>query len=822
MPSDIEQQNQQLALELATANQKIAELESMLALSEVDEHLLTLLDTLPGARRLRTLINNVPGTVYRCSSSDRWTMDFVSSDIEELTGYPQSDFLHNKVRPFSSVIYPDDISVIQKTVEKALKLKQPYSINYRINHANGSTLWVYEKGQGVFDDKGVVQYLDGIVLDNTEKYAAFEALGNSEIRFQNIIDASPVPYALNDEDNNIVYLNNAFISAFGYDLNDIPNLDEWWPKAYPDEEYRKHVSTTWAAQLEDSKLNNKPFEPLEIYIQCKNGELRTALASVAPLAGKYENIHLVILYDITERKFAEEKSRETVNLLENIVNSTPDFIFVKNKELKTIFCNEAFAKAVGKSREGMYGLTDIENGWGVEQVHGNPSKGIRGFMHDDLDALSGNDVYNHHDSANIDGKAHVFDTHKMPLKDEANKIIGVLGIARDVTQNIETELQLRQSQKMDAIGKLTGGIAHDFNNMLGVILGYSELAQLLVSSNPGSDPKLSDYINQIHSAGIRANQLTTKLLSFSRKQISDLNPCLINSIILRDKAMLEKTLTAKIQFILNLQEDLWFTMIDEEMLADSILNICINSMHAMPAGGELEISTNNAYLEDSDVLSRNMPKGDYVKLVIKDNGTGIDSSILEQVFEPFFSTKGEAGTGLGMSQVYGFVMRSKGDVYISSTVGEGTSVTIYLPRYDQNNTHQVDESASTIDDVSSCGNEIILVVEDEGALRELTEELLSENGYKVLTARNALMALDILQQQTVDLLLSDVIMPGMDGYQLAAEVRDKYPQIKIQMISGYNDTHFTNEADERLKSKQINKPFNKAHLCKKIRDLLDE
>ena len=816
MPNDIEQQNQKLKLELTAAKQKITELESQIASSDADEHLLRLMDSLPGARRLRTLIDNLPGIAYRCLSDNRWDMDFISKDIEDFTGYPESDFLHNNIRSFSSVVHPDDVSAIQQAVEKALKLKQAYIIEYRIIHSDGTTHWVHEKGQGVFDDKGMVQYLDGIILDNTEQHIAFESLDNSEARFQNILNASPVPYALNNDDNSIIYLNEAFMSAFGYQLNDIPNLDEWWPKAYPDEKYRQYVTTTWAKHLEDSKVNNKPFEPLEINIQCKDGTTRTVLASAAPLTGQYENIHLVILYDITERKIAEEKLKEAVNLLENIVNSTPDLIFVKDKNLKTIFCNDAYANGVGKLREDMYGLTDIENGWDAELVNGNPSKGVRGFKDDDLDALSGLDVHNPHDLANIAGKVHIFDTHKMPLIDEDNQTIGMLGIARDVTQVKQTELQLRQSQKMDAIGKLTGGIAHDFNNMLGVILGYSELAQNLAVN----DTKLSKYIQQIHSAGNRANLLTSKLLAFSRKQISDSKPCSINSILLREKAMLEKTLTLKIELVLNLQEDLWLSFIDEEMLADSILNICINSMHAMPTGGKLEISTKNTCLDDA-VLTSNLPKGEYVTLTIKDTGIGIENAVLEKVFEPFFSTKGEFGTGLGMSQVYGFVTQSKGDVHILSTVGVGTSVVMCFPRYDENNSLKEAELASVVDNTSSYGDEIILLVEDEESLRGLVEELLCDAGYKVITAENAQVALDILKEQSVDLLLSDVIMPGMDGYQLAAKVREKYPQIKIQMVSGYNDTHFTNEVDETLKKKQINKPFTKDILFKKIRTLLD-
>ena len=817
MASGTEQDKEDLGSKLTAANKRITELESELKASNTDERLLTLLDSLPGARRLRTMIDNLPGVAYRCKGDNRWDMEFISTEIEGFSGHPQSDFLHNNIRSFSSIVHLDDLQLIEDSVHDAISQHQPYAIDYRINHINGTILWVYERGQGVFNDKGEVEYLDGIILDNTDKHDAYEALQRSESRFQNILDASPVPYALNDEKGNIVYLNSSFVNMFGYELTDIPTLDEWWPKAYPDENYRKQVAQVWAENLEKSKINNSPFEPLEIDITCKDQTSRTVLASAAPLTGKYENIHLVILYDITERKLAKGKLKETVNLLENIVNSTPDLIFVKDSNLKTIFCNESYARGVGKSRESMYGNTDIENGWDEELINGNPEKGIRGFKHDDMDALSGLDVHNPYDPANIDGQIHIFDTHKMPLKDDYGVTIGVLGVARDVTEAKRTEQQLRQSQKMDAIGKLTGGIAHDFNNMLGVILGYTELAQNLV----GDNPTLLKYINQIQTAGDRAKSLTSKLLTFSRKQHSHSKSCLINEVLKRDQAMLEKTLTAKIQFNLSMQEDLWHTFIDEEMLADAILNICINSMHAMPKGGELDISTENIHLDESSVLSLNIPPGDYVKLVIKDSGEGIDRSVIEHVFEPFFTTKGDSGTGLGMSQVYGFVMQAKGDIFIQSVLGKGTSVVMYLPRYDNEEKTDIFDSTSN-ETFSTEGKETILVVDDELSLREFTEEILTANGFKVVTAENAYTALDRLEEGNIDLLLSDVIMPGMDGYQLAADVRDKYPDVKIQMVSGYNDNHYTNEADEQLKRQQINKPFNINFLMKRIRSLLDE
>jgi len=640
---------------------------------------------------------------------------------------------------------------------------------------------------------------------------------NNETKFQRIIDASPVPYALNDEQQNIIYLNPAFIQTFGYDLSDIPTLNDWWPKAYPDEKYRAWVAEAWQNNLDTSKRTNQRFEAIEVSIRCKNGSEKTILGSAASLSGSYDGNYLVILYDISERKRINQELANTVNLLENIVNSTPDLIFVKDKQFRTIFCNKSFANAVGKSRQELYNNTDIENGWEPELVNGDPEKGIRGFIHDDQEALSGKDVHNPNDPANIEGRVRIFDTHKLPLKNSNDEIVGVLGYSRDVTERKHAEEQLRQSQKMDALGKLTGGVAHDFNNMLGIILGYAELLQNRVAG----DEKSTNYIEQIHSAGNRAKTLTSKLLSFSRTQPTSAKKSQINTLLLNDKDMLEKTLTSKIKLCISTQKDLWQTFIEEEMFSDSILNLCINAMHAMPDGGNLNITTANLSLSKENCQSLDIQPGEYIQLTISDNGKGMDQETVEQIFEPFFTTKGELGTGLGMSQVYGFVKQNSGEIKVSSELNKGTSVTIYLPRYESLERDFTEHNHPiSLDD--GAGSETILIVDDQVELRELAKEILVEYGYKVISADSAKHALELIETHPVDLLLSDVIMPDMDGYQLASKVREKQPTIKIQLVSGYNDEHFVKNVDPRLKQKQIDKPYSLNTLVKKVRETLDE
>ena len=666
-------------------------------------------------------------------------------------------------------------------------------------------------------NSGKVINSSGVVFDVTDKVKIEIEKEYTEKKFLNIIEASPLPYALNDEEQNITYLNSAFTEAFGYDRTDIPTVADWRPKAYPDKDYRKWVAETWSQHLEIAKNNNVAFEPIELTIHCKDNSIRTVLGSAASLTDSFEGNHLVILYDITERKKIEKELSKAVTLLENVVNSTPDLIIVKDLDLRTIFCNQAFAKIVNINRDELYGKTDIENGWVIERSAENQTGDIKSFIHDDEEALAGKIFHNRHDTALIDGKIRIFDTHKLPLKDANNNIIGVLGVARDITDRKRTEEQLRQSQKMDALGKLTGGVAHDFNNMLGVILGYTELLELKLEHKS----ELHKYIREIHTAGDRARALTSKLLSFSKNSASDAKSSQINEILLSNQNMLEKTLTAKIKLNLRLDEPLWDVYIDEETLADSILNLCINAMYAMPDGGELDISTQNIHLSLSQSEPLNLPEGEYIQLSIKDNGCGMTDDIIDHIFEPFFSTKGEAGTGLGMSQVYGFVQQNKSGIQVTSKLDEGSEISIYFPRY-QNVTVAESTQQSVKSKNNQQGNETILVVDDELALRELAKEILSIHGYNVVVAENTLDAIRILDSQRIDLLFSDVIMPDMDGYQLAVEARKRQPEIKIQMVSGYNDQHFINKVDEKLQKQQINKPYTSRYLLEHIRLLLDK
>jgi len=414
------------------------------------------------------------------------------------------------------------------------------------------------------------------------------------------------------------------------------------------------------------------------------------------------------------------------------------------------------------------------------------------------------------------GKHICLRTNGVPVFDASGQLTGYRGVDKDVTEQKEMNDLLMRTQKMDALGKLTGGIAHDFNNMLGVIIGYAEL----LKNNLSVDDKLNEYVHQIYTAAERSKKLTAKLLTFSRKESFSATETDINQLLRDDKHMLERTLTARIRLRYELEVDLWPVCVDRSTLQDAILNISINAMHAIADSGRFTISTQNISMDAEDVSQLNIKPGEYVVLSFADTGAGMDEVTRQKVFDPFFTTKGDSGIGLGLSQVYGFVQQSGGGIHVSSQPGQGTQMVIYLPHcFSLLPDEPVLNTTDSAWDYS--GDETVLVVDDENALCGLAKEVLSKHGYKVLCAENGKKALEILETESVDLLFSDVIMPGMDGYELASRVKKNYPDIIIQMASGFSNMRHESKFNEKLHQQRLLKPYNSKMLLHRVRELLD-
>ena len=392
----------------------------------------------------------------------------------------------------------------------------------------------------------------------------------------------------------------------------------------------------------------------------------------------------------------------------------------------------------------------------------------------------------------------------------------VIRITVDAERSKRQEEQLRRTQKMEALENLTGGVAHDFNNILGIIRGYSDILHKKVCH----DKKLDKYAREINKAVERGTKITRKLLAFSRKAPSDEDSQAvdINTIIKDDQQLLEKTLTSRITLHIELCESPATAFISKHELQDTILNLCINASHAIPESGELKILTRKLNISENSARELNIEKGDYTVLSITDTGTGMSTETMSRIFEPFYSTKGDKGTGLGLSQVYGFMHSSKGTITVNSESGQGTEFCLYFPLYEQQEEISLDLDLSRTSNHQ--GHETILVVDDDDQLRNLAKEILSSCGYHIITAINGEDALNILAKMSVDLVFSDIIMPKMDGFQLAAEVTARYPDIKIQLTSGFIDDKHQYMVNKKLSKDVLHKPYSEEILLTTIRERL--
>ena len=383
-----------------------------------------------------------------------------------------------------------------------------------------------------------------------------------------------------------------------------------------------------------------------------------------------------------------------------------------------------------------------------------------------------------------------------------------------------TQDQLRQSQKMEAVGQLTGGLAHDFNNLLTAISGSLELIRLRISQ--GRTGELDRYVDMALQGAKRAAALTHRLLAFSRRQTLDPRPTNVNRLIAGLSDLLHRSVGPTVEIEIADADGLWTTLVDPNQLENALLNLCINARDAMPEGGRITIETANATIDEAEAAEINLPPGQYVALSVTATGTGMDAETIERAFDPFFTTKplGE-GTGLGLSMIYGFVRQSGGQVRIRSAPGQGTTMHLYLPRTRAEADHDEAGHRPIAASPSDAG-ETVLVVDAEPAVRVLIADVLADLGYKAIEARDGQAGLAILESDArVDLLITDVGLPhGMNGRQLADAARVGRPHLKVLFVTGYAEKSVIGNGHLDPGMHVLTKPFDMDTLAGRIRELI--
>lgn len=522
----------------------------------------------------------------------------------------------------------------------------------------------------------------------------------------------------------------------------------------------------------------------------------------------------VIGRNIAERKQAEEALQNAMETLQGVLNASQEIIFAKDEDGRYVLANGAFAQVFKKPLEQILGKKDHEI---FPRAQADLIRSI------DFEVFKAGKPVETEDVLTVANQTRIFQTTKVPLRDAKGRITGLCAFAKDITENKRAdeareklEAQLRQSQKMEAIGRLAGGVAHDFGNMLTIIIGNAQLAKMdLDPQNP-----LHHDLNEILEAAKKSRDLTKQLLAFARKQTVAPKILNLNQIIDDSKKLLRRLVGEDIDVEFFPEADLWKVKIDPSQVDQILANLAINARDAISGVGSITIDTRNILLDKSYCrLHRGFRPGEYAMIGFSDSGIGMDKTTLEHIFEPFFTTKGEGkGTGLGLSTIYGIVKQNNGFINAYSEPGQGTTFKIYLPRYEGD----VAEVNETHDKENLTGTETILVVEDDKKILSFCKRVLERLGYTVFVAGMPGEAIELCKNYhgEIHLLITDVVMPELNGKELKEQIESIKPDIKVLFMSGYTANVIAHKGVLASEINFIEKPFSPKDLAGKVRDVL--
>ena len=539
-----------------------------------------------------------------------------------------------------------------------------------------------------------------------------------------------------------------------------------------------------------------------------NFTLNTTLA-VHGLVGLILLFDLYVIFQQLQIFRFRTQLAEREELFRLISENAADMIAMVDVTGHRLYNSPSYQKVLG------YSLQELEKTSAFEQIHPDDQQKVKEAAQSARQTGVGRRL--EYRIRHKDGRWLVLESTASVVRDAAGEVEKLVIVNRDITERKQLEEKLYLSQKLDAIGRLSGGIAHDFNNLLGVIIGYSEALKRRIPA----DDSFREAVDEIMNAGKRAAALTQQLLAFSRKQVLEPKVLNLNAVVVEVEKMLRRLIGEDIELQNSLSANLGRVKADRSQIEQVLLNLAVNARDAMPQGGKLTIETTDAELDQTTVnrLAYVVP-GHYVMLKVTDTGCGMDAELLSHIFEPFFTTKEQGkGTGLGLATVYGVIKQSGGYIWVESEPGKGTTFKICLPRVEEAlEKTQVNEDPAQV----AQGSRTVLLVEDEQSLRKLARNMLKDIGYTVLEANDGSHALEIAKQTAsgIDLLLTDVVMPGMSGRAVAEKLSPLRPEMKVLYMSGYTDGAIAPHGVLESGISILRKPFTRDELTRRVGEVL--
>lgn len=730
---------------------------------------------------------------------------FANEQTARLFGFDRADSLVGQ--SIADFLPPDELERVVANQMLTLSGDDPGASEYRMFRCDGSELVTEAHGEVLRDAGGNPNGWILLLHDVTERRAAQDALSESEETFRALTENSLDLIGRFDAQGRHLYVNpiveriiglppEAFIGRTYAQMGVPPEFCEPWNAAI-----QEVFSSGQVRRVELCLPGGTWLDWLMVPERGANGATRAVIGSAR---------------DVTEGKVAQETLRNRETLLRKILEVLPVGLWFADRDGKLISANPAGCRIWGaEPRVGIeeYGVFKARRLPGREELKPEDWSLVRTIREGEtvLDELLEIDGF--------DGVKRSILNSTAPILDDDGSLMGAIVVNQDVTEKMQLQEQLVQAQKLESIGRLAGGIAHDFNNLLTGIIGNISLA--LMDLDP-SDP-LHHSLTEVNQAADSAAKMTKQLLAYSRKQIVDPKVANINHLVRQQQRMLVRLIGEDVALDLLLDENLGAVRVDTSQFEQVLVNLVVNARDAMPDGGRLIVQTANVTLRKGHRDGREpIPPGDYVLISVRDTGCGMEAEILPFIFEPFFTTKPkEKGTGLGLATAYGIVRQSGGFIEVTSEVGSGSCFTIYLPRVEER--VSVETKKPKLREDIPGGTETVLIVEDEEIVRNLAAKVLERIGYRVFSAAGGQEALDLSENYpgTIDLVVTDVVMPGMNGRQVVERLRLARPDIRVLYTSGYTEDVVVHHGVLDAGLHFIGKPYSPKSLATKIRAVLE-
>ncbi len=808
-------------------------------------------------RRYRLLTENFPGTVYICKNDEHYSKLYLTEGVLSLTGYTNDEFISKRIS-FPDLYHPEDRDYIFNEVDAKLKQRIPFHLVYRIQHRDGSWMWLEEIGTGVWDDENLL-YLQGYIWDITEKKKEEEKQREKNERLMverdiiTSITISPfvsegdfeglsrfiteeigkklkVPrvnvWLFNEDRNQLICIDHYDLYSALHSAGYILHEEEFY---YEFQELKgaKYVDAYDA--LEDPRTKGYASNyliPLDIKSMLDVG-IRIGGENVGVICFEYTGEkhfwdddeitfacqvadQLALIFTIRER-LKTERHRD---LLVQTVESTDEGILIADVNETVVYLNPAVEKITNRKKQDLLNkhlFTFFENCLSKDE-----------YLKDFELLKGGKTVRKQLELVRGDKDVYTIEYSLFPLFNARKELTNIVLIFRDITNELKLLNDLKQAQKMESVGQLAGGIAHDLNNHLMVINGYAELAERELTS----DSPIISYIQEIISANKKAGSLIRQLLAFARKQILKKEVVNVNELIQNTCKMLVRLLKENIDLSFIPYESLHLIKADRNAVEVIIINLCVNANDAMPNGGKLLIETNLTTLSEEMTKGISwVSPGDFVVISVTDMGMGMDKYTMEHCFDPFFTTKELGkGTGLGLSTVYGLVQQHGGIIHVYSELGKGTTFKVYLPIIEHEQIHESKEDEEEKQRAQFGGNETILIAEDEISVRSVAMRILEQAGYKVISAKDGEEAVKLILENIsdIDLVILDVVMPIMGGKEVYEKIKSIRPNLPVLFSTGYSENSIHIDFVLKENYHLLNKPYGRLELLRAVRDILDK